>query len=151
VTAASPEPAVPANRIIVGYDSSDSSKEALRWAVSQAALTGDVVEVIATWTWPTSYGWTMAFPTDYDPAADAQTAIDQAVGPLQAEAPGVRFETRVVEGAPAATLVEASHGADLLVVGSRGHGAFAGMLLGSVSDHCVSHAHCPVLVHRPRS
>jgi len=56
----------------------------------------------------------------------------------------------VVEGPPAPTLVEASHRADLLVVGSRGHGEFTGMLIGSVSNHCASHAHCSVVVHRPR-
>jgi nucleotide-binding universal stress UspA family protein len=53
-----------------------------------------------------------------------------------------------MEGHPATRLIEASAGADLLVVGSRGHGAFAGMLLGSVSEHCVAHASCPVVVVR---
>lgn len=68
--------------------------------------------------------------------------------PLRAKHPGVKIESRVVEGHPAPVLVEASKGADLLVVGSRGHGEFAGMLLGSVSEHCVSNAPCPVLVLR---
>ncbi len=151
MTTASTDPTAPESRIVVGFDGSDSSKQALRWAASQAALIGDVVEVITAWTWPTSYGWTVAFPTEYDPAVDAHVAVDATVGPLRAEFPRVSFETRVIEGPPAPTLVEASHAAELLVVGSRGHGAFAGMLLGSVSDHCVAHAHCPVLVHRPRS
>jgi nucleotide-binding universal stress UspA family protein len=54
----------------------------------------------------------------------------------------------VIEGHPAPALIEASRGADLFVLGSRGHGEFVGMLLGSVSEHCVTHAHCPVLVLR---
>jgi nucleotide-binding universal stress UspA family protein len=59
------------------------------------------------------------------------------------------METLVVQGHPAPALVEASKGADLLVVGSRGHGEFVGMLIGSVSEYCTTNAHCPVLVHRP--
>jgi nucleotide-binding universal stress UspA family protein len=58
------------------------------------------------------------------------------------------LQTEVVEGPPALMLLRAAADADLLVVGSRGHGAFAGMLLGSVSEHCVHHANCPVVVIR---
>ena len=58
------------------------------------------------------------------------------------------MEARLINGHPAPVLVEASKGADLLVVGSRGHGEFVGMLIGSVSEYCVTNAHCPVLVHR---
>ena len=62
--------------------------------------------------------------------------------------PGIALEGRVVSGHPAPSLVDAAKGADLLVVGSRGHGQFVGMLLGSVSEYCVRNASCPVLVHR---
>ncbi len=58
---------------------------------------------------------------------------------------------RVEEGQAALVLIERSHHADLLVVGCRGHGEFSGMLIGSVSQHCAAHAHCPVLVYRHRS
>jgi len=58
----------------------------------------------------------------------------------------VEIERRVVEGRPAAVLVDESQGADLLVVGSRGHGGFAGLLLGSVSQQCAHHAACPVVI-----
>jgi len=61
------------------------------------------------------------------------------------------MEIRVIDGHPAPVLVEASKGAELLVVGSRGHGEFVGMLIGSVSEYCAAHALCPVLVHRPTS
>ena len=62
--------------------------------------------------------------------------------------PGVTVDRRVVNGHPARVLVDASKDADLLVIGSRGHGEFVGMLIGSVGIHCAAHAHCPVLVHR---
>jgi nucleotide-binding universal stress UspA family protein len=64
--------------------------------------------------------------------------------------PGVVFVPVVVEGRAADVLVEASRGADLLAVGSRGHGEVAGLLVGSVSEHCATHAHSPVLVVRDR-
>ena len=67
------------------------------------------------------------------------------------EGDGVEIERRVVEGAPGAVLVEESRGADLLVVGSRGHGGFAGLLLGSVSQQCAHHAECPVVIVRAPS
>jgi nucleotide-binding universal stress UspA family protein len=58
------------------------------------------------------------------------------------------MHTHIVEGHPAPTLVEASHEADLLVVGCKGYGEFAGMLLGSVSEYCAHHARCPVVIIR---
>jgi nucleotide-binding universal stress UspA family protein len=70
------------------------------------------------------------------------------IGQVMGEHPGISVQATIVEGRPAMVLVEASERADLLVVGSRGHGEFAGMLLGSVSEHCVTNAHCPVLVLR---
>jgi nucleotide-binding universal stress UspA family protein len=70
------------------------------------------------------------------------------VGRVADEYPGVAIERRVEEGPAAHVLVDRSAEADLLVVGSRGHGEFSGMLLGSVSQHCAANAHCPVLVHR---
>jgi nucleotide-binding universal stress UspA family protein len=74
--------------------------------------------------------------------------LEDVLEPVRQKHPGVAIESRVTEGHPAAVLVDASRGADLVVVGSRGHGEFAGMLLGSVSEHCVSNAHCPVVVLR---
>ena len=68
--------------------------------------------------------------------------------PVSRAHPNITVRPRAVEGHPAHVLIEASRGAELLVVGSRGHGAFSGMVLGSVSQHCVTQAHCPVLVLR---
>jgi nucleotide-binding universal stress UspA family protein len=138
-------------RIVVGVDGSDASVRALYWAARQAELTGDVLEVITTWEWPLNYGWTAPLPEDWDPEADMTKVLDEILERLRQAHPVVRVRTRVVEGHPAPVLIEASRGAQLLVLGSRGHGEFAGMLLGSVSEHCVTHAHCPVLVARDRS
>jgi nucleotide-binding universal stress UspA family protein len=137
-------------RIVVGLDGSQSSIVALEWAASQAELTGASLEVLMTWEWPTSYGMALAVPSDYDPTHESENLLRDLLKPIREAHPSVSIESRVVEGHPAPVLVEASHGADLLVVGSRGHGEFAGMLLGSVSEHCVTNAHCPVLVMRDR-
>jgi nucleotide-binding universal stress UspA family protein len=135
-------------RIVVGYDGSPSSAKALEWAARQAEQTGATLEVVTVWQWPTSYGAPMPIPDGFDPASDARTVVDEAGRLVQEAHPSVRSRLLVHEGHPAPTLVQASKGASLLVVGSRGHGAFIGMVLGSVSEHCVTNAECPVLVLR---
>ncbi|MGP8058233.1 MAG: universal stress protein [Acidimicrobiales bacterium] len=139
-----------AQRILVGVDGSPTSIEALEWAVSHAQASGATLRVVMSWEWPTSYGWGLAVPSDYDPAADARRQLDQALAPVRADHPDVEIDQAVIEGHPAPVLIDESARADLLVVGSRGHGEFVGMLLGSVSEHCVSNAHCPVVVVRNR-
>jgi nucleotide-binding universal stress UspA family protein len=141
----------PFKLIVAGVDGSDESIRALRWAAHQAALSGSALEAIMTWEWPTSYGWAVPFPADYSPAADAERLLEATIAELRDAQPTLDLRTSVVEGHPAPVLVEASRTADLLVVGSRGHGEFAGMLLGSVSEHCVTNAKCPVVVVRERS
>jgi nucleotide-binding universal stress UspA family protein len=135
-------------RIVVGHDGSEASLEALSWAARQAVLTDSTLELVMTWEWPTSYGWAVPVPTDFDPETDIQKVLDGAVATITAAHPGLRVEPRLISGHPAPILVEESKGADLLVVGSRGHGEFVGMLLGSVSEYCATNAHCPVLIHR---
>ena len=135
------------HRIVVGTDGSPTSIAALDWAVNQAELTGAILEVITTWEWPSSYGWS-AVPDNYKPAEDFEELLAKVMAPIRQAHPDLSIHATVVEGHPAPLLVKASRGADLLVVGSRGHGEFAGMLLGSVSEHCVTNAHCPVLVLR---
>jgi nucleotide-binding universal stress UspA family protein len=145
------EPSPDMGRIVVGYDSSASSLEALSWASRQAVLTGSTLEIVMTWEWPTSYGWAVPIPDDFDPESDVQKVVDAAAAGVQAEHPGLRVEPRVINGHPAPILVEASKGAELLVVGSRGRGEFVGMLIGSVSEYCATNARCPVLIHRATS
>ncbi|MGO9029742.1 MAG: universal stress protein [Acidimicrobiales bacterium] len=139
------------HRVVVGIDGSPSSLEALAQATDQALRRGAVLEAVTTWEWPASYGWALQLPEGFDPAADAATMLDGALEPVRRDHPELEIRTLVVEGTPASVLVKASNGADLLVVGSRGHGEFAGMLLGSVSQHCMTNAHCSVLVVRDRT
>ena len=136
------------DNILVGIDGSPSSIHALDWAAQQAELTGAKVQVLSTWEWPVYYGWAPQIPEGWNPGADAAQVAEEAIEPVRQDHPSVTFDVTVVEGHPAPALVEASQQAALLVVGSRGHGEFAGMLLGSVSEYCVTHAHCPVVVVR---
>lgn len=133
--------------IVVGIDGSKASEDALRWAAAQAQLTAGEVHAVTAWQTPSSYGFYVDY-TDADAAADARKTLEHVITEGLGESPSVPVITRVVEGRPAEVLIEASRSADLLVVGNRGRGAFAGMLLGSVSQHCVQDAACPVLVFR---
>jgi nucleotide-binding universal stress UspA family protein len=135
-------------RIVVGYDGSGSSDKAVEWAGRQAELTGATLEVMVAWDWPKTYGAPVPLPEGYDPEADARKVAEAGGQAVTAHHPGVEVKLFTREGHPALVLVEGSKGADLLVVGSRGHSEFFGMLLGSVSEHCVTNAACPVLVIR---
>jgi nucleotide-binding universal stress UspA family protein len=135
-------------KIVVGIDGSEASLAALDWAAGQAALTSSPLEILATWDWPVTYGWAVPLPQEYDPQESVQKTLDEAADGVRSRYPDIEVTTTALQGHPAPVLVEASKGAKLLVVGSRGHGEFVGMLLGSVGEHCAAHAHCPVLVHR---
>ena len=135
--------------VVVGVDGSEASKDALRWTMRYARMTGATVRVVTVWHFPSSFGWgpVPAIP-EMDLEADARAALKETIEAVADTGAPVTIQTEVVEGPPALMLLRAAAGADLLVVGSRGHGAFAGMLLGSVSEHCVHHATCPVVVIR---
>lgn len=134
-------------RIVVGVDGSESSKQALRWAIRQAELTGGSVDAVTAWHYPSTYG--LAPVADgADLEGDAKQILTEALAEVSDLAPEVRVEPLIAEGHPATVLLQAAKGADLLVIGSRGHGGFTSALLGSVSLYCVLHAHCPVLVLR---
>jgi nucleotide-binding universal stress UspA family protein len=138
-------------RIVVGIDGSPNGTVALRWAMAQARLTGASIETITAWHDPAligySYGWSPVMYEGTSVAAIAEKILTEAVADIVAQqGDPVEICTRVVQGHPAQVLLEAATGAQMLVVGSRGHGAFAGMLLGSVSQHCVQHAPCPIVV-----
>ena len=140
-----------AGTIVVGVDGSAGSRNALRWAISEAALRGATVEAVTTWQSP-SYAYTgvAVMPPVVELAEAAAAALDETIAAETAVLTGsdaaVTIEQVVVEGPAAAVLIERARDADLLVVGSRGHGGFRGLLLGSVSHQCASHAHCPVVV-----
>lgn len=147
---ASPHDQAP--RIVVGVDGSPSSLAALRWAVRQAELTGGTVDAIVAWRMPASvagYGFAPVAMSDRsDMEQIAQRALDEAISKVAGPGGGPPIRRVVVQGFPAPVLLRASVGADLLVLGSRGHGGFSGALLGSVGQHCVRHAHCPVVIIR---
>jgi len=136
------------NVVIVGVDGTPASVSALRWAARQARLTDATLCVVTTWAFPAPVGWTPPYPEDFDPEADARTVQSEAVAEALGDDPKVRLDPVVVEGHASATLIEMSHEASLLVVGCRGHGEITGLLVGSVSEHLVCHAACPVVVVR---
>jgi nucleotide-binding universal stress UspA family protein len=134
-------------KIVAGIDGSPSSLAALEWAARQADLTGSTLVVVAGWRLPGTYA-AAGITDDYDPAAEMQTVLDHSLRAIQHRHRTLRTTGQLIYGYPGPALVDASRDADLLVVGSRGHGEFTDILLGSVGMHCVTHAHCPVLVYR---
>jgi nucleotide-binding universal stress UspA family protein len=139
-------------RIVVGVDGSAASRAAFRWAVRQAELTGATVQAITAWQYPVATGGYAWAPVAVLDCNDLQEAAEKTLADEISEVVGARTDIKLlpqaVEGNPAQVLLDATAGADLLVVGSRGHGGFASALLGSVSQHCVHHAACPVLIIR---
>ena len=139
--------------ITVGMDGSDSSRKALEWAVREAGVRRTSLTVVAVHPVPRNH-WTgdpETYPTDAPETEKvrqaAEEAVQKAVG--QVGEPGPTSVTvRAVTGVPAQELVAASAGTDLLVVGERGGGGFARMVLGSVTSQVVSHAESPVVVIR---
>lgn len=134
-------------RIVVGVDTSASSKRALRWAVDQASLTGAVVDAVLCWRFPDVPGLRTA-AVERELRAAASRILAAAIAEAIPSDKSVVVRTTAVDGHATTELLERARGADLLVLGSRGHGGFAGALLGSVAQHCVQHAPCPVVVVR---
>ena len=142
--------------IVVGVDQSPGAKAALGFALEEARLRHGKLRVVHAW----QFGYIGAtglegdLPVvggDLDDVRRAATAnVNAIVAEAAAGADGVEIETRIGQGAPAAVLIGESRRAELLVVGSRGHGGFASLLLGSVSQQCAQHAACPVVIVRDR-
>lgn len=136
-------------RIVVGVDGSEAALHALRWAVDLARAVGASVEVVTAYHYtPVGVGspWVPPVPIagEHDMRDSAREVLDAAVE--LADAADVVVERTVAEGGAAMRLQDRAEDADLLVVGSRGHGGFAGLLLGSVSRRCLSHPARPVAV-----
>ncbi len=133
--------------ILVGVDGSDCADAALRWAIADAAPKRRPVVALAAWSW-------LDQPGEFDPgygAKDVQLMAEAAVARARQAVRGsgdVEVEVRIVNDHAAPALIDASGAASLLVVGSRGLGGFRGLLLGSVSNKCSHHAHCPVVIVR---
>ena len=140
------------DRIVVGVDDSSGARLALRWAVEEARQRGASLTVVHCYD--VTYGW-IDDPAEVEgwqkrAAADGLRSVDALLSEMAPE-PDLKVETVVMDSDSAAGLLEAAAGADLLVVGSRGRGGFAGMVLGSVSLQCVLHAPCPVVVVHPNA
>lgn len=141
--------------IVVGVDRSEGAKAALQFALEESMLREATLRIVHAW----QYGYLGASGLEaVVPAADgdvkqlhaaAESALNAIVQDSITECDATRIDRRVVQGRPAAVLVDESHDAELLVVGSRGHGGFAGLLLGSVSEQCAHHAPCPVVIVHP--
>jgi nucleotide-binding universal stress UspA family protein len=151
-TDATEEEAMTWSRVLVGVDGSAGSKRALRYAADEAEVHGATLTVLLAYAMPVppvTVG--LGVPPLDDPGAirqHAQDLLTQTVRDTLGDDPAVRVDTQLVEGSAAGALIDASQGCDLLVVGTRGHGGFAGMLLGSVSQHLAAHAACTVAVVR---
>lgn len=137
--------------VVVGVDGSRHAERAVDWALEECRFHGDELVLVHVWQFPpvalTHYADEALSVSAFE---ELTSLADDMLARLAAEAnrraPGVRVSSRVVEGHPAAALVEAATGARLLVVGSRGLGGFKGMLMGSVSTACAQHARCPVVI-----
>ena len=137
-------------KIVVGVDGSEPSEHALAWAIEEARLRDARVQVVTAWFLaPMIYGASNLLPptvSDRAVESDAEEIARAAAGKVRDA--GLEAESTVHAGHASDVLVGQSDGADLLVVGSRGHGGFAGLLLGSVSAQCAQHARCPVVIVR---
>ena len=134
-----------ARRIVVGVDGSSGSKLALRWAARIAAAEDAVIDVVGAWDFAPATTWA-ALPESYSPKLEMDKIVTETVDEVYGADRPVGITVRTVKGNPAAALLAASADALMVVVGSRGHGGFMGLLLGSVSAKVAEHASCPVLV-----
>lgn len=140
-------PAAPssrAGRIVVGVDGSGASLRALAKAVDLSSSLNTSLQIVTTWKYFTDYN--AIGVTEWSPEKDATEILREACRHQFGDSLPEWVTTGSAEGNPAQRLITASEGADMLVVGSRGHGGVVGLLLGSVSSACAEKAHCPVLV-----
>lgn len=141
-------------KIVVGIDGSEESRNALRWALDEARLRSAEIVAVHAWEAP---------PTVPEPGPApgfdlvgilpevveaSERLVKAVVEEVVGDDPDVTVEAVTIQGPAASVLVEAARDADMLVVGSRGHGGFAALLLGSVSQQLAHHAPCPLLIHR---
>jgi nucleotide-binding universal stress UspA family protein len=148
--------------VVVGVDGSEGAKGALRWALEEGRLREWPVRAVHAWMFGYSGGSVAGYPywggspgslaslgaDRSDLQRAAEDLLERALAEV-ADADDVQIERQVLEGGAAEVLVRIATPVDLLVVGSRGHGGFASLLLGSVSQQCIHHAACPVVVVRP--
>jgi nucleotide-binding universal stress UspA family protein len=133
-------------KIVVGVDGSPCSTRALQWACDEAKLTGGEVTAVHAWTYPYPGRRTGVSEPRDDMELEAMSELRDALEPVvSTTGNGVVVHPRLVEGSAVTALLDEAADADLLVVGSRGRGGLAAMMLGSVSNAVVHHATCPVV------
>lgn len=137
--------------IVVGIDGSHNASHALEWAMKEAAIRKAPLTVVTVNSVPASYwsGAPVELPGDQEKVAEIRKSAEAAVAETAEELGTDRPESvtvTAISGFPARTLIDVSSGADLLVVGNRGGGGFGSLVLGSVCNQVVHHAHCPVVV-----
>lgn len=130
--------------ILVGVDGSAGSVDALKWAAKLAPSLEAVVVAVNVWHFENTWG--AYAPPTWNPETDAQQVMEEALAQAFGDKRPEGLRAQCYQGMAAHALIEGSASACMLVVGSRGHGGFAGLLLGSVSSACAEHAKCPVLV-----
>ncbi|MFC4119840.1 universal stress protein [Nonomuraea zeae] len=138
-------PSLPRAEIVAGVDGSPQAHRVLESAFAEAELRGAVLRTVRAWAWPHVSGFE---PADAEDERHQLLDLKQTIAGHRERHPDVVVVAEVIHGHPVAVLREAAQGADLLVVGSHGHGTFAGMLLGSVSQALVQQAPCPLIVVR---
>lgn len=137
-------------QIVVGVDGSEPSKTALRWALFMAGTLQCDIQVVAAWQFSAGWagagaGWAVP-PASWNPGEDTAKMLHDAIKEVLGDDRPGSLTAVVREGGAAEVLIKASQDARMLIVGSRGHGGFTGLLLGSVSTACAEHSTCPVLV-----
>jgi nucleotide-binding universal stress UspA family protein len=156
-------PSQPRGIVVVGVDGSAGAQEALRWAAAEARLRQTRLRVVhaSTSGFFSAGGAGYGYPyiggsADTLPGIGfaelreaAEGLVERVIAEAGIEADDLEIERQVLEGGPVEVLIHAVGEGDLLVVGSRGHGGFAGLLLGSVSQQCAHHAPCPVVIVPP--
>ena len=144
----------PGHPVLVGVDGSPSAGAALHYAADLAAGLGAPLTVATAWRWTAAEAWTLGYgAVDHDVTAEvghlAAGVNAAAVADVRERHPGLEVRSKVVVGVPGHVLADLGRNHALIVVGSRGHGGFGGLLLGSVSHAVIHQATCPVVVVRP--
>jgi len=141
--------------VVVGVDGSPCAELALRFAAEEAKLRAARLRVVTAWHMPAminggGFAPVSVYPIDSTEfEQSAKTGLERTLRSFANELAGLEVEQVVEQGQPSQVLVEQAEGAEMLVVGTRGRGGFAGLLLGSVSQQCTHHAQCPIVIVPP--
>ncbi|MEV1248725.1 universal stress protein [Nonomuraea sp. NPDC049750] len=133
--------------VVVGYENSPSAQEALRWGAAEAAARKVPLTVCRAWEWPYHEWPGELVPLELE-RRPAQRLLKDAAAWVGRHYPKVPLNTLTDRGLPGVILTALSRDAELIVVGTRGYGALAGLVAGSVSAHVAAYASCPVIVMR---